>query len=64
MHSLDGQHQDVDRTLRGRLNQNDTGQRQIEKVRPWCGYLSDRGRLNNRTEQSITTFKAIQGPQL
>ena len=27
IHSLDGQHQDVDRTLRGRVNQNDRGQR-------------------------------------
>jgi len=26
-HCLDGQHQDVDRTLRGRVNQNDRGQR-------------------------------------
>ena len=26
-HGLDGQHQDVDRTLRGRVNQNDRGQR-------------------------------------
>jgi len=25
-HGLDGQHQDVDRTLRGRVNQNDNGQ--------------------------------------
>jgi len=25
-HGLDGQHQDVDMTLRGRLNQNDRGQ--------------------------------------
>jgi len=25
-HGLDGQHQDVDRTLRGRVNQNDRGQ--------------------------------------
>ena len=25
-HGLDGQHQDVDRTPRGRLNQNDRGQ--------------------------------------
>ena len=23
----------------------------MEKVRPWCGQLSDRGRLKNRTEQ-------------
>ena len=27
-HGLDGQHQDVDRTLRGRVNQNDRGQRE------------------------------------
>jgi len=26
-HSLDGQHQDMDRTPRGRVNQNDRGQR-------------------------------------
>jgi len=26
-HGLDGQHQDVDRTLRGRVNHNDRGQR-------------------------------------
>ena len=26
-HGLDGQHQDVDRTLRGRVNQNDTEDR-------------------------------------
>ena len=26
-HGLDGQHQDVDRTLRGRVNENDRGQR-------------------------------------
>jgi len=49
-HGLDGQHQDVDRTLRGRVNQNDRGQRQMEKVRPWCGQPSDRGRLKNGTE--------------
>jgi len=36
-HCLDGQHQDVDRTLRGRVNQNDRGQGKMEKVRPWCG---------------------------
>jgi len=48
-HCLDGQHQDVDRTLRGRVSQNDRGQEQMEKVRPWCGQPSDRGRLKNRT---------------
>jgi len=26
-HGLDGQHQDVDRTVRGRVNQNDRGQK-------------------------------------
>jgi len=38
----------VDRTPRGRVNQNDRGQKQIEKVRPWCGQSSDR----ERTEQN------------
>ena len=49
-HGLDGQHQDVDRPRRGRVNHNDRGQRYVEKVRPWCGQPSDRGRLKNRTE--------------
>jgi len=51
-HGLDGQHQDVDRTLRGRVNQNDGGEGQMEKVRPWCGQPSDRGRLKNRAEHN------------
>jgi len=25
----------------------------MEKVRPWCGQPSDRGRLRNRTEQPV-----------
>jgi len=25
----------------------------MEKVRPWCGQPSDRGRLRNRTEQNL-----------
>jgi len=49
-HGLDGQHQDVDMTLCGRVSQNDRGQGQMEKVRLWCGQPSDRGRLKNRTE--------------
>ena len=53
MHGLDGQHQDVDRTLRGRVSQNDRGQRKMEKVCPCCGQPSDRGRLKNRTEHSM-----------
>jgi len=28
---------------------------QMEKVRPWCGRPSDRGRLKNRTEQTQCT---------
>ena len=47
-HGLHGQHQDVDRTLHGRVNQNDRGEGKMEKVRPWCGQPSDRGRLKNR----------------
>jgi len=27
-----------------------TAQRSVEKLRPWCGQPSDRGRLKNRTE--------------
>jgi len=27
----------------------------MEKVRPWCGQPSDRGRLKNRTELNIAT---------
>jgi len=37
-----------------RINQNDRGQGLMEKVRPWCGQPSDRGRLKNRTEQNMT----------
>jgi len=48
-HGLDGQHQDVGRTGREIVSQDDRGQRQMEKVRPWCG----QGRLKNRTERVI-----------
>jgi len=27
----------------------------MEKVRPWCGQSSDRGRLKNRTARTVTT---------
>ena len=50
---LDGQHQDVDRTPRGRVSQNERTEI-MEKVRPWCGQPSDRGRLKNRTKQYDT----------
>jgi len=53
-HGLDGQHQDVDRTPRGRVSQNDRGQRQMEKVRPCRGQPSDRGRLKDRTEIALS----------
>jgi len=58
-HGLDGQHQYVDRTLRGRVSQNERGQGQMEKVRPWYGQPSDRGWLKNRTEQIAVE---TQGP--
>jgi len=51
-HGLNRRHQVVDRTLCGRVNQNDRGWRLMEKVRPWCGQPSDRGRLRNTTEQN------------
>ena len=30
----------------------------MEKVRPWCGQPSDRGQLQNRTEQNYTHLAA------
>jgi len=55
------QHQDVDRTLRGSVNQNDRGQGPMEKVRPWYGQPSDRGRvLKNRTELGVLRVKNKQ----
>jgi len=56
-HGLDGQHQDVDRTPRGRVNQKDRGQRKMEKVRPWCGQPSDQGRLKNTAEVRLLSMK-------
>jgi len=32
----------------------------MEKVRPWCGQPSDRGRLRNRTEQ-LHAFQTYDG---
>jgi len=58
-HGLDGQHQYVDRTPRRRVNQNDRGHRQIEKVRQWCGQPSDQGRLNNRTCKWSASLKIL-----
>ena len=49
-HGLDGQHQHMGGSSSGKVNQNDREQRQMEKVRPWCGQPLDRGRLKNRTE--------------
>ena len=34
----------------------------MEKVRPWCGQPSDRGRLKNRTEadhRQLTVYKHV-----
>ena len=57
-HTVDeeGQHQDVDRTPRGRVNQSDRGQ--MEKVRPWCGQPWDRGQLENRTDRVFPEEKS------
>jgi len=33
------------------------GLRQMEKVHPWCGQPSDRGRLKNRTDVSVMSWK-------
>jgi len=56
-HGLDGQHQDVDRNPRGRDSQND--RRQMDKVRPWCGQPSDRGRLKNITDTYLNLNQSI-----
>ena len=49
-HCLDRQHQDVDRTPCGRINQNDRGQKLMENVHLWCGQPLDQGWLKNRSE--------------
>jgi len=38
------------------VNQNGRGHGQMEKVCPWCGQPSDRGRLKNRTEQNSGVY--------
>jgi len=53
------------KTLTGlsvRVNQNDRGQiyRPVEKVRPWCGQPSDRGRLKNRTAIQDSKFPRLE----
>jgi len=48
-HGLDGQHQDVDRTLRGTVSQNNRGQGQMEKVRPWPTLGSRTAKEQNKT---------------
>jgi len=48
-HGLDGRHQDVDRTLRGRVNQ----------VRPWCGHPSDRGRLKVQYSTGVPIWDTL-----
>ena len=34
----------------------------MEKVRPWCGQPSDRGRLKNRTERRLSLSAVTDGP--
>ena len=45
-------HQYVDKIPRGRISQNDKGQRWMKKVRPWCGQPSDRGQLKQNRSGS------------
>ena len=59
-HGLDGQHQYVDRAPHGTVNQNDSGQRYMERVCPWCGQPSDWGRLKNRTYGTASHHAIIQ----
>jgi len=60
-HSMDGQHQHVDKTSSGRVNQNDRGQRWKKYVHGVANPRIDhRGRLN-RTEQIMTE---AQSPSL
>jgi len=42
------------------VNQNDRGQGQMGKARPWCGQPSDRGRVKNRTEQAVHILEAFE----
>ena len=56
-HGLDGQHQDVDRTLRGRVSQNDRGQGSINgesMSMVWPTLGSRTAKEQNRTEQNRT----------
>ena len=34
----------------------------MEKVRPWCGQPSDRGRLKNRTEHGLSVCPSVCVP--
>ena len=36
----------------------------MEKIRPWCGQPSDRGRLKNRTEQICVYLRTVFKPAL
>ena len=54
-HGLDGQHQDVDRTPRGRINQNDSGQRKWRKY--VHGVANSRIEDGERTEQNRACTK-------
>jgi len=50
MHGLDGQHQDVDRTPRGRVSQNDSGQINGESMSMvWPTLRSRTAKEQNRT---------------
>ena len=46
----DDEHQDVEKSIRMTEDRD-----KREKVRPWCGQPSDRGRLQNSTERTFRT---------
>jgi len=56
MHGLDGQHQDMASTLRGRVSQNDRGQGQMEKVRPCVA--------NPRIEDGLRTELSLMAGEM
>ena len=53
IHSLEGQHQDVDRTQHGRVSQNGRGQTEMENVRSWCG--SRTAEEQNKTDCAVVS---------
>ena len=58
-HGLDGQHQDVDRTPRGRVSRNDRGQRDTSELSE--GWVNRGGSQNVRTGSKRQTYPISVG---